>query len=277
MALKTIQAGHARPRGVVLIDRSGAVEGPPGQGPDRGHAARAAGATTTATSPRAITAAGTSSSIASSTSSAASSTSTATVERLEYDPNRTRVHRADQVQRRRARLHPGAAAPGGRRQGRRRASASTSSPATRCRCATSRSARSSTTSRSSPASGGQLARSAGTFVQLVGKDQGFALLRLALGRGAPRARRVLGHDRRGVEPRPAEPVDRQGRPQPLDGLAPDRARHGDEPDRPSAWRRRRPHQGRPSSGHAVGPPTKGYKTRHNKRTDQYIVRRRNAK
>src|SRR6201991_4805570 len=32
-----------------------------------------------------------------------------------------------------------------------------------------------------PGRGGQLARSAGTFVQLVGKDQGFALLRLSSG------------------------------------------------------------------------------------------------
>ena len=32
-----------------------------------------------------------------------------------------------------------------------------------------------------PGRGGQLERSAGTFVQLVGKDQGFALLRLSSG------------------------------------------------------------------------------------------------
>ena len=34
----------------------------------------------------------------------------ATVERLEYDPNRTALHRADQVRGRRAGLYPGAAA-----------------------------------------------------------------------------------------------------------------------------------------------------------------------
>ena len=37
------------------------------------------------------------------------------VERLEYDPNRTRLHRADQICRRRAGLHHRAAAPLGRR------------------------------------------------------------------------------------------------------------------------------------------------------------------
>ena len=108
-----------------------------------------------------------------------------------------------------------------------------------------------------PGKGGQIARSAGTFVQLVGRDQGYALLRLGSGEVRKVRARMHGHDRRGVEPRPAEPVDRQGRPQPLAGQAPDRARHRDEPDRPSAWRRRRPHQGRPPSGHAVGPADQG--------------------
>ncbi len=41
-----------------------------------------------------------------------------TVERLEYDPEPHRLHRADQVRRRRAGLHPGAATPDGRRRGR---------------------------------------------------------------------------------------------------------------------------------------------------------------
>ena len=65
----------------------------------------------------------------------------------------------------------------------------------------------------------------------------------------------------------------------------------------SRWLGRRPHvrgvamnpvdhplgggEGKTSGGrHPVTPwgvPTKGYKTRHNKSTDQYIVRRRNAK
>ncbi len=44
-----------------------------------------------------------------------------------------------------------------------------------------------------------------------------------------------------------------------------------------AWRRRRPHQGRPPSGHAVGQGTKGTKTRKNKRTTKYIVRSRQGK
>ena len=71
----------------------------------------------------------------------------AIVERLEYDPNRSGVHRADPLRGRRAGLHPGAAAAGRRRHAWSPAAPSTSSPATRCRCRTFRSARSSTTSR----------------------------------------------------------------------------------------------------------------------------------
>ena len=44
----------------------------------------------------------------------------ATVERIEYDPNRTAFIALIKYQRRRAVLHPGAAAPGCRRQGGRR-------------------------------------------------------------------------------------------------------------------------------------------------------------
>jgi large subunit ribosomal protein L2 len=100
-----------------------------------------------------------------------------------------------------------------------------------------------------PGKGGQLARSAGTYVQLVGKDQGFALLRLSSGE----TRRVMA-----------------------DCLAtigavsnPDHAnQHGGGEGRTKGGR------------HPVSPwgtPTKGYKTRKNKRTDHLIVRRRNAK
>ena len=41
------------------------------------------------------------------------------------------------------------------------------------------------------------------------------------------------------------------------GHPPERPRRGDEPDRPPAWRRRRPHLGRPASGHAVGQADQG--------------------
>ena len=62
-------------------------------------------------------------------------------------PNRTAFIALIKLRGRRARLHPGAAAPEGRATRSCRATGSTSSPATRCRCATCRSARSSTMSR----------------------------------------------------------------------------------------------------------------------------------
>ena len=57
-----------------------------------------------------------------------------------------------------------------------------------------------------PGKGGQLARAAGTYVQLVGRDQGYAQLRLILGRTAHGARRVHGDRRRGVEPGPIQNI-----------------------------------------------------------------------
>ena len=55
-----------------------------------------------------------------------------------------------------------------------------------------------------PGKGGQIARSAGTYAQYLGRDAGYALLRLNSGE----VRRVLldlhGDGRRGVEPRPHE-------------------------------------------------------------------------
>ena len=71
----------------------------------------------------------------------------AKVERIEYDPNRTAFIALITYPDGEQCLHPGAAAPGGRRQRSSPASRSTSSPATPCRSATCRWARSSTTSR----------------------------------------------------------------------------------------------------------------------------------
>ena len=51
----------------------------------------------------------------------------------------------------------------------------------RCRSAPCRSARSSTISRPSPARAAQLARAAGTYAMLAGRDQGYALLKLKSG------------------------------------------------------------------------------------------------
>ena len=86
-----------------------------------------------------------------------------------------------------------------------------------------------------PGKGGQLARSAGTYVQLVGRDRGYAILRLTSGEVRLVPRRVHGIHRCRVQPGPAEHQDRQGRPQPLEGQAPACPRCGHEPDRPPAW------------------------------------------
>ena len=128
-----------------------------------------------------------------------------------------------------------------------------------------------------PGKGGQIARSAGTFVQLVGKDQGYALLRLASGE----VRRVQleclasigavsNPDQQNVV------IGKAGRSRWM-GVRPSVRGTAMNPiDHPHGGGEGRTKGGR----HPVTPwgqPTKGYKTRHNKQTDKYIVRRRNAK
>jgi large subunit ribosomal protein L2 len=128
-----------------------------------------------------------------------------------------------------------------------------------------------------PGKGGQVARSAGTFVQLVGKDQGYALLRLASGE----VRRVQleclasigavsNPDQQNVV------IGKAGRTR-WKGVRPTVRGTAMNPiDHPHGGGEGRTKGGR----HPVTPwgqPTKGYKTRHNKQTDKYIVRRRNAK
>ena len=125
-----------------------------------------------------------------------------------------------------------------------------------------------------PGKGGQLARSAGTYVQLVGRDRGYAILRLTSGEvrlvrsecmasiGA-----VSNPDQQNIK------IGKAGR---------------------NRWLGKRPHvrgvvmnpvdhphgggEGRTSGGrHPVTPwgkPTKGKRTRNNKKTDRLIVRRR---
>ena len=68
--------------------------------------------------------------------------------------------------------------------------------------------------------GGQIARSAGTYAQIVGRDQDYVIRPPELGRAAPGARPLPRHHRCGVEPRSHEHLDRQGRPHPLARLAP---------------------------------------------------------
>lgn len=125
--------------------------------------------------------------------------------------------------------------------------------------------------------GGQIARSAGTFVQLVGRDQGYAILRLASGeqrlvRGECMATigAVSNPDQSNIKLGKAGRARWLGRRPTTRGVAMNPVDH--------------PHgggEGRTSGGrHPVTPwgkPTKGRKTRSNKSTDKYIVRSRHQR
>ncbi len=126
-----------------------------------------------------------------------------------------------------------------------------------------------------PRGGGKLARAAGQYVQLVGKDAGYAQIKLMSGE----LRLVRG-----------ECVATVGAVSNPDNSNQQMGKAGR-----SRWLGRRPHnrgvvmnpvdhphgggEGRTSGGrHPVTPwgkPTKGYKTRVNKRTDRLIIRGRN--
>ncbi|SDG47773.1 LSU ribosomal protein L2P [Limimonas halophila] len=128
-----------------------------------------------------------------------------------------------------------------------------------------------------PGKGGQLARAAGSYVQLVGRDAGYALLRLASGE----VRMVRGDCRAtvGAVSNPAHAnVNRgkAGRSRWLGKRPEVRGVSMNPIDHPHGGG-----EGRTAGGrHPVNPqgkPTKGYKTRSNKRSDALIVRRRHAK
>jgi large subunit ribosomal protein L2 len=122
--------------------------------------------------------------------------------------------------------------------------------------------------------GGQIARSAGTYVQLVGKDQGYAQLRLSSGelrivRGECMATigAVSNPDQQNISLGKAGRQRWLGKRPHVRGVAMNPIDH--------------PHgggEGRTSGGrHPVTPwgkPTKGKKTRSNKKTDRLIMRRR---
>ena len=128
-----------------------------------------------------------------------------------------------------------------------------------------------------PGKGGQIARSAGAFAQIVGRDQTYAIIRLGSGEqrlihgdcmatiGA-----VSNPDQSNIKLAKAGRNRWMGKRPSVRGVAMNPVDH--------------PHgggEGRTSGGrHPVSPwgtPTKGYKTRSNKRTDGMIVRRRNKK
>ncbi len=128
-----------------------------------------------------------------------------------------------------------------------------------------------------PGKGGQIARSAGTYVQLVGRDAGNALLRL--GSGEVRMVRAECMATIGAVSNPDQAnikLGKAGRKRWLGKRPSVRGVAMNPVDHPHGGG-----EGRTSGGrHPVTPwgrPTKGAKTRHNKRTDRLIVRRRHKK
>ncbi|MCC7304899.1 MAG: 50S ribosomal protein L2 [Alphaproteobacteria bacterium] len=125
-----------------------------------------------------------------------------------------------------------------------------------------------------PGKGAQLVRSAGTYGQLAGRDQGMAQIKLTSG------------ELRVVSSECMATVGAVSNPDHMNTVLGKAGRN--------RWKGRKPHvrgvvmnpidhphgggEGRTSGGrHPVTPwgqPTKGYKTRHNKATDKYIIRRR---
>jgi large subunit ribosomal protein L2 len=126
-----------------------------------------------------------------------------------------------------------------------------------------------------PMAGGKMARAAGTYAQLVGKDAGYAQVKLMSGElRVVRAECMASVGAVSNPDNMNQKIGKAGR---------------------TRWLGRRPHnrgvvmnpvdhplgggEGRSSGGrHPVSPwgqPAKGYKTRGNKRTDKMIVRRRN--
>ncbi|MEL0151109.1 MAG: 50S ribosomal protein L2 [Rhodobiaceae bacterium] len=128
-----------------------------------------------------------------------------------------------------------------------------------------------------PGKGGQLARSAGTFAQLVGRDQSYAIVRLTSGEqrlilGACMATvgAVSNPDQSNINLAKAGRNRWKGRRPSVRGVAMNPVDH--------------PHgggEGKTSGGrHPVTPwgkPTKGRRTRSNKTTDKYILRSRHLR
>jgi large subunit ribosomal protein L2 len=125
--------------------------------------------------------------------------------------------------------------------------------------------------------GGQLARAAGSYVQLVGRDQGYALLRLASGEVRMVRQECMATIGAVSNPDHVnESIGKAGRTRWM-GVRPTVRGTAMNPiDHPHGGGEGRTKGGR----HPVTPwgiPTKGYKTRNNKRTDRLIVRRASEK
>ncbi len=128
-----------------------------------------------------------------------------------------------------------------------------------------------------PEKGGQLARAAGTYAQLVGRDAGYAILKLKSGetrmvRGACRATVGAVSNPDNVN----EQLGKAGRKRWLGKRPAVRGVAMNPVDHPLGGG-----EGRTSGGrHPVTPwgkPTKGKRTRSNKATDRYILRSRHMK
>jgi len=129
-----------------------------------------------------------------------------------------------------------------------------------------------------PGRGGQMVRSAGGYAQLMAKEGKYAQLRLPSGE----ARRVLlnclatigqvgNTDHQNVTLGKAGRKRWQGRRSEVRGTAMDPASH------PHGGGEGRSGIGMPGPKTPWGKPALGYRTRRNKQTDQYIVRRRGKK
>ena len=187
-----------------------------------------------------------------------------------------RLHRADQVRRRRAELHPGAAAPGGRRHGRRGAAADVK-PGNAMPLVAMPVGTIVHNVEMKPGAGGQIARSAGTYAQYVGREQGYAILRLNSGE-----QRLVHQNCFATVGAVSNPdhgninIGKAGRNRWLGRKPSVRGVAMNPVDHPLGGG-----EGRTSGGrHPVTPwgkPTKGKKTRTNKRTDKFIARSRHAR
>ncbi len=126
-----------------------------------------------------------------------------------------------------------------------------------------------------PGKGAQLARAAGTSCSLISREQGYATIRLSSGetRRVPAdCRATLGEV--GNDEHSLRKIGKAGA-QRWKGIRPTvRGAAMNPVDHPHGGGEARAGQGNPHPVSPWGLPTKGYKTRKNKRTDKFIVRRR---
>ena len=123
--------------------------------------------------------------------------------------------------------------------------------------------------------GGKIARSAGTYAQLVGKDAGYAQIKLTSGElRVVRAECMASIGAVSNPDNMNQKIGKAGRTRWMGFRPHNRGVVMNPVDHPHGGG-----EGRTSGGrHPVTPwgkPTKGYKTRTNKRTDSLIIRRRN--